>query len=345
MTNTTLSTPTNSTFDHDVLTFMRQQEMESYISPRKYWEVAFQEGTVSLLPDEDEDEGQPEVDNTMSTYLKRRNQMITWFLQVRASCQYQLDTCEIALNMVDRYMAYSPKGNTIMKQSEQYQLICMTCMYIAAKIHEQECLTIQHLVDFFDRGQYVEEDFLALEMEILEELDWQVNPPTCMAFVRSLVDLIPDHTLEDKSCVLQLAQEQIVQSLTSYRFLPTKNSTIAFCAVMNAIQCTPDAQNDVDVSFQLHRLLRTALHLDQSSTYNTHLESVQEALYIFIAHIAEYDEEDDSLLTVSERTLFIEKSTTTAVKSVKMGSSINDSPTSVSATAAYKQTAGTALIE
>jgi hypothetical protein len=99
---------------------------------------------------------------------------------------------------------------------------------------------------------------------------------------------------------------------------------------MNAIQCSPDAQNDVDVSFQLHRLLRTALHLDQSSTYNTHLESVQEALYVFISHIAEYD----SLLTVSERTLFIEKSTRNAIKLVKMGSAINDSPTSVSAPAA-----------
>ena len=190
MTNTTTTTSPSPSFDQEVLNFMRQQEMESYSLPRKYWEVAFQDGTISLLPDDNEDQ-QDAVDQHLDTYLTWRNQMITWFLQVQQSCQYELDTCEIALNMVDRYMAYSPDGHTIMKQSEQYQLICMTCLYMAAKVHETLCLRPFQL-ETLSCQRFTTVQFETTECHILKTLQWHVHPPTATSFARNLIALLPN---------------------------------------------------------------------------------------------------------------------------------------------------------
>mmetsp|Transcript_24312 Transcript_24312/g.42732 ORF Transcript_24312/g.42732 Transcript_24312/m.42732 type:complete len:363 (+) Transcript_24312:79-1167(+) len=326
----------------DIITQMKIQEYEGYSLPGHYWENALRTGNISLCPMEKDDDAEEkraskseadEMETPIAMYLKWRHQMIGWFFEVSTSCDYQHDTSEIAINLADRFMAYSPRGDRIMLSSNEYQIVCMTCMYIAAKIHEEECLSPEHLV-VLSGERFTEEQIIELEYEILEELDWRVNPPTRMAYMRSLMDFVPEGTFFDKTRVMAVAEEQVRRSLTSTIFLPTKNSTVAFCAVMNAIQCSPTAQRNTDVPIHFHNAFRTVIGLDRSLSYDRYIESVQEALLVLVAF--DNDEDAPQEITTADDIPreFDPSPKIPSQDAIPLDSSVQYSPTSVSARAA-----------
>lgn len=94
------------------------------------------------------------------------------------------------------------------------------------------------------RKQFEVEVIEQTERHILSVLDWKVNPPTCLRFIHSLLELSPfwNNPAEQKESVLlrnifdvsrYLAELSVCQSNFTFSF---KNSCVAYAAILCAIE-------------------------------------------------------------------------------------------------------------
>jgi hypothetical protein len=166
-----------------------------------------------------------------------RNKMVAWCYQVVDFCEFNRETVAIAINFLDRFIA-SPFAVIAKNDRKVYQLATMTALYTAVKIHEPEAMDPK-LVSALSHGTYRPAQVEDMEAKILTALEWRVNPPTAMAFVRQFLDLLPAHVI-DSSCqrdaVYDLAKLQTELAVSEHRFLGIRASAIAYCALTNALE-------------------------------------------------------------------------------------------------------------
>jgi len=180
----------------------------------------------------------PETNSALETPVDAgcRHLMAKWCIEIADFCKYKKETVAIAMNCLDRFMA-SPSGYEILMDRNQYQLAAMTALYCSVKIHEQEAMD-PNLVSTLSRGIHSAEAVEAMESKMLNAIQWRVNPPTAMSFVRSMVDLVPDHFMHsfEKETVVDIAKIQIETIISEYDFCTVKASSIAFACALNAME-------------------------------------------------------------------------------------------------------------
>ena len=165
-----------------------------------------------------------------------RFRMTEWCFQVVDVCKYDRETVEIAISYLDRFLA-TPKGADVLKDRKVFQLAAMTCLYTAIKIHEPEAMEPQ-VVSRLSRGTYSAEDVEAMERMIITAIQWRMNPPTAMSFVRFFMALLPVGAMEeeDRTAAVELAKYQTELAVGEYSFVGVNASTIACAALANALQ-------------------------------------------------------------------------------------------------------------
>jgi Cyclin, N-terminal domain len=125
------------------------------------------------------------------TFTFWRQQMFDWACMVVDSYGIERELVANSFNLLDRYISYECSkldGPPITR--EDYQLFCMTCLYLAVKIEESynKKLSVQTLV-VMSKNYYTKEVIEATECDILRALDWCVHAPTSMSYVRLLAQL------------------------------------------------------------------------------------------------------------------------------------------------------------
>lgn len=165
-----------------------------------------------------------------------RTKMAGWCYQVVDFCKFHRETVEIAMNFLDRYVC-TPAGHAAFLDRKVYQLAAMTCLYTAVKIHEPEAMD-PNLVSNLSRGTYTPAQIEQMEASILMALQWRVNPPTALAFVRQFLELIPDTVMGDsmRQTVYDLTKYQTELAVNEYDFMTVRSSTVAFCSLMNSLE-------------------------------------------------------------------------------------------------------------
>jgi hypothetical protein len=165
-----------------------------------------------------------------------RNQMAAWCFQVVAACKLSHESVEITMSLVDRFLS-TPQGAAARNDRWAFQLACMGALYTSVKIHEPQAMT-PNLIARLSNGAYSAADIESMEVKLLGALNWRVNPPTAHAVSRHLMDLMPAHVLNShmRQVVLDLAVLQIELSISHSLFLTAKASTLAYSAVMNALE-------------------------------------------------------------------------------------------------------------
>jgi Cyclin, N-terminal domain/Cyclin, C-terminal domain len=165
-----------------------------------------------------------------------RNKMAAWCYQVVDFCKFNRETVAISMNYLDRFMR-SPSGAVALEDRKVYQLVAMTTLYTAVKIHEPEAMDPK-LVSTLSRGTYSPAQVEAMEATILPALQWRLNPPTAMAFVRQLLDLLPLHIIDSyqRDAVYDLSKFQTELAVSEYDFLNVHASIVGYCALMNALE-------------------------------------------------------------------------------------------------------------
>jgi hypothetical protein len=168
-----------------------------------------------------------------------RSKMCAWFVQVVDFCKFRRETVEVALSYLDRFLL-SPQGANARIDRSLYQLASMTALYTAVKIHEAEAMD-PNLVSKLSRGAYAPCEIEEMERFLLTGLQWRVNPPTTMSFVRELMNLIPQEAidLETRNALLDVTKFQIELTLGRGELFQAPASLVASAALQNSLSSLP----------------------------------------------------------------------------------------------------------
>jgi hypothetical protein len=164
-----------------------------------------------------------------------RVKMCEWCYQVVDFCKFRRETVGIGMSYLDRYLC-SDKGKSALGDRKEYQLVAMTCLYIAIKLHEPLEMETSLLADL-SRGCYTEMEFANMEKTILEAVEWRVSGPTPLAFVLHFLTFLPDslHTGVEEA-IWDYARYQTELAIADHSFVKLRPSAIGMAALLNAME-------------------------------------------------------------------------------------------------------------
>lgn len=238
----------NSTIDSDMIRVMLQQEskyylVEDYQSYQNKAMIEFQCKHPAQMLDP--------IDDSC------RSKMLAWFQQICDFCQYDADETiiimENALNYMDRYVT-TEHGCVALLDRNYYQCMSIACLYMSMKIHASAAICASDMSQI-TRNTYSSQQIQDMEYDILQSLNWYVNPPTVSVFVGEYVKIIMDeiassNTVVDANVlksVLKLVRIQTNTALQNDSFKTIPASIIAYCAIYNAIQLLFVPQQSISI--------------------------------------------------------------------------------------------------
>jgi hypothetical protein len=163
-----------------------------------------------------------------------RFRMSEWCYQIVDFCKFRRDSVAIAMSCLDRFLC-SPAGREIFLDRSKFQLAAMTALYSTVKIHEPEAMD-PNLIASLSRGVFNTDQVEAMEVVMLNAVQWRMNPPTAIAFIHQFFDLIPSHLVSEESreAVIELAKFQTELVVSDADFIAVNPSSVALGALMNA---------------------------------------------------------------------------------------------------------------
>lgn len=194
-----------------------------------------------------------------------RKKMVEWCFQVADFFDVDKETVIIGLSYVDVYIGKF-LDKTVLNDKKRYQLLVMTSLYVATKVYETKIIGVGLLMDL-GKGTYLREEFLDMERDLISVLRWRLNPPTATSFVRQLLLIAAKVNIDDelKTTLEELSCMQIEKSLHKLDVTFFRPSTIAVCAILNALKQYNSAYlHPPKISNDMVEMLRVCnLNLDQ----------------------------------------------------------------------------------
>jgi hypothetical protein len=156
------------------------------------------------------------------------------------------------MNYLDRYLERY-FGSTLQEEDgkaripkKHFQLVTMTCLYIALKLKCQSKVPLDYMVQL-SRGTVTIEELRAMECELLGQLGWLLHPPTSFDFLKHYLKLLrPVNSCNSNSAETQrwtaledMASFLIELSVLDYYFVTHRPSTVAIAALLNAMDNDP----------------------------------------------------------------------------------------------------------
>lgn len=173
-----------------------------------------------------------------------REQVCKWIFHIIDRTGMERETAIIAMNFLDRFMSTSgPAAKIARCNRRQYQLVALTCLYIAVKITESSVLDTETISDL-SKGAHSAEAITACERHILASLQWRLNGPTPFQFVDYMLGLLPDDTSSVDPNICDVARSQVEIAVQDYACVPLHRSTIAIAAILNSLE---DASQDSSI--------------------------------------------------------------------------------------------------
>ena len=164
-----------------------------------------------------------------------RVKMCEWCYQVVDFCKFRRETVSISMSFLDRFLA-SPKGRYALFDRKDYQLVAMTTLYMAIKLHEPLEMETSLLADL-SRGAYTELEITLMEQSILDALNWRIQGPTILSFVQHFLALLPNSVNPSVStAIMDYARFQTELSTPCYGLVTVPQSELALAAILNAVE-------------------------------------------------------------------------------------------------------------
>lgn len=212
---------------------------------------------------------------------KVRFMVAQWTFQLAEACDYGVETSCLAMSCLDRFLS-TTGGYFVLLNPAEFQKAALTSLYIAVKMNEFEVLGPNNIA-LLSRGQHTAEDIEQMEVYVLQSLEWRVNPPTALSFVRLYLQLVPNVDQKYHDMLTDVAESQIRQSILDYDLCRVPTSKVAFASTMNAIAivygdkklCTTmrkliGAVTDIDFRSlkELQRLLFESIPIEDLEFFN-----------------------------------------------------------------------------
>lgn len=212
-----------------------------------------------------------------------RVKMCEWCYQVVDFCKFRRETVVIGMTYLDRFLC-TDKGKKALADRKEYQLVAMTCLYIAIKLHEPLEMETSLLADL-SRGCYTEMEFANMEKKILEYLLWRVSGPTALGFVQNYMMFIPDSVHEAvMDAVFDYARYQTELAIADHHFVKLKPSIAGAAALLNAIEGMDESLLPLKVQAKIIRSIEKYTGLDMDA-----VEDAQHRLSMIMIGIVNED--------------------------------------------------------
>jgi len=210
-----------------------------------------------------------------------RQQIAQWCMNIMGACNFTTEHAAVTMSCLDRFVSTSD-GNKVLLNRFQYQVAALTALYMSVKIHCPQALP-PDLVAQLSQGMHDVQDIEAMERRMLAALQWRVNPPTAMDFVRMYLDMITSESNTDfdqhtQEVILELTGYQANLSVLQFDLAIEKASHIAVASLMNALECIYTDDNEDFCDSIYHCISCYTDDLDPNS-----IEEIQERLYTAIA--------------------------------------------------------------
>ena len=169
--------------------------------------------------------------------VSTREQICKWIFHIIDRVEMQRETAIIAMNYLDRFMSTSvPRARRARFNRREYQLVALTCLYIAVKITEPIVMGAD-MIRELSRGAYSIEAILSCERHILASLRWKLNGPTPFQFIDYMLQLLPEDTcINIRSKLAHDARHQVEVAVHDAACVPLRRSTISISSVLNSIE-------------------------------------------------------------------------------------------------------------
>lgn len=204
-----------------------------------------------------------------------RVKMCEWCYQVVDFCKFRRETVGIGMSYLDRYMC-SKKGKKALGDRKEYQLVAMTCLYIAIKLHEPLEMETSLLADL-SRGCYTEMEFANMEKCILEAIEWRVSGPTPLAFVLHFISFLPGIISSSVvEAIFDYARYQTELAIGDHYFVKSKPSVIGMAALLNALEGMDTSLVPARIQQRLVReiVMHTDMDLEEVETIQMRLSTI-----------------------------------------------------------------------
>jgi G2/mitotic-specific cyclin-B, other len=153
---------------------------------------------------------------------KMRAILVDWMVDVHLKFKLLSETMFLSVSIIDRYLALKPVSR------HKLQLVGITAMLIAAKYEELYSPEVRDFVYICDMA-FCKEDILALEIQILNALNFSLTPATPLHFLRRF-----SKAARSDSTTHTLSKFLVELTLPEYEMLVFKPSTVAAAAVYMA---------------------------------------------------------------------------------------------------------------
>lgn len=150
-------------------------------------------------------------------------------LQVPGEFRFTAATLHAAVNYMDRYLSSQAVHKT------RLQLLAMVSLYVSAKFHETTPFTLPEVATFAD-GLYSAEHVMRLEQDLVQRLDWKLDPVTPDVVLQALLGLLPAKLRSD---VHDVGGMLLDEALLHYDMLGFAPSTVATSAFLIALSHAP----------------------------------------------------------------------------------------------------------
>jgi lipoyl(octanoyl) transferase len=178
-----------------------------------------------------------------------RQMICEWSYEVVDHFGFDREVVSIAISYLDRVIANATQKTGVSVEQKTFQLVAVTTLSLAIKLHGMvdasegapSNISISAFVKL-SRGLFTIETLEAAERTILATLEWHVNPPTTLAFIVSLLRLLPKTfscpsengsiTSSIFEMAKYLAELSVCASPFSFQF---KSSEIAYAAILCSI--------------------------------------------------------------------------------------------------------------
>ena len=110
--------------------------------------------------------------------IQTRTILCDWANKIIDFCDLDRETVEIAMSYVDRFVQ-TDRGCHILQQSNQYQLLVVTSLYVAIKVHETVAISAAQF-EKISRNMFTADDVENMERVLLQGLKWHLHPPTSL---------------------------------------------------------------------------------------------------------------------------------------------------------------------
>ncbi len=173
------------------------------------------------------------------TYLIRYYEFVDYF-------NFDREVVGVAMNYFDRYISISSQGSCEdVHNLNTYQTVAATALFLAIKLHATSCEICEEdnnslrsrALSKILYGSPAPQDIVDMEINMLESLEWYVNPPTLHDFALMFSKLHPisDVCNESGSYLYEATRYQVELAIFMPEILVNfKSSVIVYAALKNA---------------------------------------------------------------------------------------------------------------